>query len=368
MMRICHVLPTFDPAHGGPLVAAIRLAESQAELGHLVTLAAFCRDTELLAMQRASTDSRVEIRGLSKTGDFRAILPFDIVELHGVWEISLLEAARVCRIQKTPYIVCPHGMLDHWSMQQKALKKRLALTFTHKRMLAEASAIHALNQHEAEVIGQRRLNDRIEVVPNGVDEQTGVERVDTQTDLMDLPHPGYVLFLGRLHYKKGLDMLATSWKHVIDHVPDATLVVAGPDEDGSIGNMRATLTSCGIDNSVVELGAIYGRDKWRLINDCGVFVLPSRQEGFSIAVLEALACGKPVVITTGCNFDEVQTEGAGLVCDFDPAQLSQALLTLMKDKELRGQMGVCGKDMVKRKYQWHDIAERSLNLYRSVVA
>jgi glycosyltransferase involved in cell wall biosynthesis len=260
-VNICHVVATFDPAHGGPLIVATRLAEAQAALGHSVTLAGACGEEHLIKNQRAAANANIQVRGFSGTREFGSLMPFDLVELHGIWEPTLLKIARFCRRSNVPYVVCPHGMLDDWSLNQKAFKKRVALSIFYKRMISRASAIHALNKHEAKVISKKGLSDRVEVIPNGVSVDARSSEVKIESIFPDLLDKTYVLFLGRLHYKKGLDVLAEAWKQVVAEIPAAVLVVAGPDEDGSINDFRAQISGAGIEDSVVELGAVYGQKK-----------------------------------------------------------------------------------------------------------
>lgn len=366
-MKICHVVPTFDPAHGGPLIVATRLAEAQASLDYTVSIASASEDDQLLRNQRSSTNANVDVFSFSCRREFESRLPFDLVELHGIWEPILLEAARVCRRRNIPYVVCPHGMLDDWSLQQKALKKRLALLTLHGRMISHASIVHALNEYEAEVIRKRGLAERIEVIPNGVAVETSAFEGSIGSAFPQLLGKTYVLFLGRLHHKKGLDLLVDAWELVVAEIPAITLVLAGPDEDGSIEEFRARISHAGIDNTVVELGAVYDDAKWDLLRGCRCFILPSRQEGFSIAVLEAMACGKPVVITRECHFDEVGASGAGFVCELDAGQLANAMVNLLGSDDLARRMGARGKQMVNEHYQWSDVARQSLDVYSSVL-
>ncbi|MEH6518289.1 MAG: glycosyltransferase [Halioglobus sp.] len=368
IVNICHVVPTFDPAHGGPLIVATRLAEAQASLGHSVTLAGACEKEQLIQNQRAATHPNVEVRAFSGTREFECLMPFDLVELHGIWEPTLLKISRLCRRRSVPYVVCPHGMLDHWSLNQKALKKRVALSIFYKRMISRAGAIHALNKHEAQVISEKGLSQRVEVIPNGVSIDTRSSEGKIESIFPELADKTYVLFLGRLHYKKGLDILAEAWKQVITEIPAATLVVAGPDEDGSINDFRARILRAGIKDSVVELGAVYDHKKWILLRGCRCFVLPSRQEGFSVATLEALACSKPVVITRECHFDEVLEADAGFVCDLDATELASAMMALLGNDALGKEMGRRGQQMVCQHYQWPDVARRSLDVYSSVLS
>jgi glycosyltransferase involved in cell wall biosynthesis len=173
----------------------------------------------------------------------------------------------------------------------------------------------------------------------------------------------YILFLSRVHYKKGLDYLADAFAKVAPAHPDVQLVIAGPDE-GAAEPFQQAIASFGLSDRVHILGPIYGQNRFTALVDCACFCLPSRQEGFSIAILEAMACGRPVVITDACHFPEVAKVGAGEVVPLDAGALAGAIGHILSDRPKAEQMGQTGRDLVMKDYTWPSIARQLVDAYQ----
>jgi glycosyltransferase involved in cell wall biosynthesis len=309
---------------------------------------------------------RERIFGTAARALFREALPkADVLHLHGVWESIIRIGAAESRRLSTPYVVTPHGMLDPWSLAQRRWKKRLALALGYRRAVDGAAFLHCLNEDEARLLAPLGLTCRTRTIPNGisVEEFASLPQAGTfrrqHPELGDAP---YVIFLARLHYKKGLDHLARAFEILVGEIPEAHLVVAGPD-GGERGNFQAAIARTGLQARVHVLGPIYGADKLAALVDASVFCLPSRQEGFSVAILEALACATPVVITDNCHFPEVVRWSAGHVVPLDAAAVAQALAKTISNPDTARRMGEAGRAMVQQHYTWPDIARQSIDAY-----
>jgi glycosyltransferase involved in cell wall biosynthesis len=386
-MKILHVIATLDPHHGGPPTVASRLAAAQAGMGHGVAIVAYraprADERTAVALRGVPGMERVSVRQMDPpdrwerltAGDARrgalveAIVHdrADIVHLHGMWETLLTTAADVARRAGVPYVVAPHGMLDPWTLAQKALKKRVALSLLgRRRMLDGAKFLHALNDDEERLLAPLGLRCPVKVIPNGIflDEVAGIPPAGTfRAKFPQLGERPYVLFLSRLHYKKGLDLLAAAFKLVAAERPDLHLVVAGPDGGERDGFLRATAANRLSDRTHV-VGPLLGADKLAAFAEAVCFCLPSRQEGFSMAILEAMACGTPVVITENCHFPEVATAGAGRVVPLDASAVARGILDVAPDPAGAKEMGRRGMELVGARYTWPAIAERALALYQ----
>lgn len=383
-MKIVHVITSIDPDSGGPQAVVMRLAAAQASLGHDVRVVTQTDDPTLARVARLGATipgfQKVVWHILPPPGTIEAILclkarPFltriftntEQVHLHGVWEPILACAAAIATRNGIPYCVCPAGMLDTWSLAQKPWKKRFALAVAFRRMLDGAAFLHALNRDEVKLMRPLHLKAPAEIIPNGV----FVEEFETLPSAFDFPTmtglPSgrrFVLFLSRLHYKKGLDLLASAFQLVARQCPDVDLVVAGPD-GGAEDDFRNLVRHFGLESRVFMVGPIYGETKLQAFAAAACFCLPSRQEGFSIAITEALACGTPVVITDACHFPEVAAAGAGAVVSLDPMEIATALIDVLSHPLAATTMGYKGRRLVFDNYTWPRIAQWTIALYEA---
>ena len=383
-MRIVHAIPSLDPADGGPPAVAVRLAEAQARLGHEVLL--LHREpgpdraeavAGLVASPPGRRSSSVEAvptppspmrRLRAWQGRIAAHRP-DIVHAHGLWQPEILAAARECRAAGVPYVLETYGTLNPWALSQKGLKKRIFLALVHRRLLRNAAFIHALNEVEARHIEAQAGDTPIEIFANGVflEEFEGADAKrgrDAVTGLGDAP---FALFLARLHPVKGLDLLAEAFSVVARENPEPHLVVAGPEDVGA-EDFRARLRGHRLESRVHLVGEVSGTFKKDLLRGAACFVQPSRQEGFSVAILEALAAGRPVAITEGCNFPQVASEEAGFVVPFDRDRLATAMSVLLSDPREAARRGANARRLVERDYTWEAIASQCVEAYRRGIA
>ena len=285
---------------------------------------------------------------------------YELVHLHGVWDPILHNAAREARRTGTDWIITPHGMLDPWCMDQGRLRKRLALAFRGRNMLEGSRFIHALNRDEEAGMKPHVGAATIEVIPNGIfleEIEPLPERGTFRESRRELDDEPFVLFLSRLHYKKGLDILVSAFEQVHARVPELRLVIAGPD-DGYESTLHTIIEASSARSNIHCIGPVYGTDKLAALVDCDCFCLPSRQEGFSMAITEALGCGTPVVITEACHFPEVAEAGAGLVTPLDPEAVGQAMHEVVSSTDARSRMGSAGAALVREHYTWPAIAAR----------
>jgi glycosyltransferase involved in cell wall biosynthesis len=301
-----------------------------------------------------------------RRGIEHAIGSAGIVHLHGVWESIVRLTAKAARKLNIPYVVAPHGMLDPWSLAQKALKKKIALALGYRTMLNRAAFLHVLNADEQSLLARLGLAARMEVIPNGIF-LSEIDQVSSsalpETPAADKP---FVLFLSRLHYKKGLDYLGDAFSRLHEKCPDWRLVVAGPD-GGEREAFEQRVGRLHLNGSVRVVGPVYGAKKFEMLKSAACFCLPSRQEGFSIAILEAMACRVPVVVSENCHFPEVAEAGAGRVVPLDADAVAAALLDVATaDADRRRQMGEAGRRLVEERFTWEKVAARSVQAYERV--
>lgn len=379
-MRILHVIPALDPNTGGPSNAVPRLAAAQRRLGaeaEILTYRFVGREkrTETELAQSPASDVPVHWVNFNYQREWlftpaarqtlgRLVPSQDVVVIHNVWDPICLAAARAARKAAVPYVVVPHGGLDPWTMSQRPLRKRIGLALGYRRMLQQAAFLQMLNEDERKLIEPLRLNVRTEIVPNGVfleEMEPLPARGEFRQSLASLQDQPFILFLGRLHQMKGLDVLAEAFERLAATRHDVDLVIAGPD-DGAGSELADRVARSGVQQRVHVIGPIYGRAKLAAMVDASVFCLPSRREGFSIAVLEAMACGCPVVLSEQCHFPEVAAAGAGHVVPLAAPAVARALESVLSDAAAR-EMGNRGAMLVRERFTWQHAAQTSLDRY-----
>ncbi len=288
------------------------------------------------------------------------------MHLHAIWEPLLLLAAKTARRVGKPYFVLLSGMLDPWALSQKRLKKKVAMLLTQRKMFDNAASLHVLSPREEERIQPLGLRAPRALIPNGIFLEE-IEPLPAPNEFHTL-HPElnnqpYILFMSRLHLQKGLDYLAAGFALLANENPNIRLVIAGPDF-GAQSEIQDQVKHLGVADRVHFVGAVYGREKLAILSGATCFALTSRQEGFSVAVIEALAAGLPVVISQACNFPEVVSEGAGEVAGLDARAIADALCRLCEPTR-RERMSRAAKKLVKSRFTWHYIAQRTIALYKS---
>jgi glycosyltransferase involved in cell wall biosynthesis len=295
---------------------------------------------------------------------------FDLIHLHGVWDPLIKIVAGLAAEQKKPYVLTPHGMLDPWAISQKKWKKLLALALGYRTMLSQAAFLHYLNADEKNLAEQLHLTSPARVLPNGI----FLEELDPlpPKGQFRAAHPEFagaklILFLSRLHYKKGLDFLADAFAIVAREFPDAHLIVAGPD-DGAKAAFESQIARLGIAPRVHLVGPLYAAQKLAAMRDCDCFCLPSRQEGFSLAITEAMACNAPVVISTECHFPEVKEANAGIIAPLNAAEIAAGLSTILRDKPAAEKMGQNGRDLIVTRFTWPKVAAQMIECYEEILA
>jgi glycosyltransferase involved in cell wall biosynthesis len=257
-------------------------------------------------------------------------------------------------------------MLDPWSLAQGALKKKLYIALRLRRNLNRAAAIHFTTTTERDlVMGPLRLKAPAVVEPNGLDLSEFDSLPPRGTFRARFPQIGQrraVIFLGRLHHKKGLDLLIPAFARGAPAA--AILVLAGPDDDGYQRKVEQMVEENDVAGRVVFTGMLRGRERVEALVDADLFVLPSYQENFGIAVIEALAAGCPVVISDQVNIhNEITAARVGAVVPTEVGALSMEIASWLNDAKLREDVGRRGPAFVRERYDWNRIARDWVTIY-----
>ena len=326
------------------------------------------------AVPGSHSSKLVQNLGISSSFSFFADLvdslkETDLVHLHEVWHIPQLCAAITSRVRGIPYVVSPHGALAPWCMGQHRSLKRLAWSSYQKAILNGAGGVHALTPEERGDIRALGVRAAVTVIPNGID-------LDLVQDLIT-PEPHwprhlvpflqrFVLYLGRLDKKKGLDILIEAFARIASANDEAALIVAGPDPDRLWPTHLRRISELNLAGRVTYAGFVDEPLKFQLLKRAELLVLPSKSEGMSMTILEALACGTPVVISPGCNLPQVDRARAGRIVPDSSEPLADSILEILGDRPLRALMAVNARQLAKREFSAATIALQMHALYRSL--
>ena len=300
------------------------------------------------------------------------IKEFDVVEIHSLYVFPTSAAAYYCRKAGIPYLIRPHGSLDPFLRNKSRFKKYIYNSVLEKRNLNHAAAIHYTSKEEMDL-----AHDALRIRAPGVVVPLGL----FLEDYSRLPPPGtfrsqfpeignkfLILFLNRINFKKGIDILVRAYGTVARRRNDVHLVIAGPDNEGYARYVKQWLAREGVLDRVTFTGMILGDEKLSALRDSDLFVLPSYTENFGVGIVEAMACGLAVVISNRVNiWREIEEYSAGLVISCDSDELAKALIELLDEPDKRERLGRNGRKLVGEKFTWDRIAEQMIEVYHNCI-
>jgi poly(glycerol-phosphate) alpha-glucosyltransferase len=271
---------------------------------------------------------------------------------HGFYVYPNLVFGRAARRYGVPLVYHVHGIFEPWILRRSRLKKRVAHFLFEDENMAYAKLWRALTYREADQIRACGVRSPIIVLPNGID----LRRFGpaSQSSIKE----GRILFLGRLHPKKGLDLLIGAFGRVVKRAKHWRLIIAGPDEDGYVQILRRLVMTAGLESYVELVGPVVGDVKLELLRSADVFALTSYSEGLPMAVLEAMAVGCPVLLTSECNVPEAATSGAGWECTPTVEDVESVLYNIVHAGwDERRQRGAIARRVAEDRFDWIPIAE-----------
>ena len=377
-MKVLHVIPSVAKRYGGPSTAIFPMCRALNEVRCEVKLCTTNADgLEVLPVKTSQwvEYDRVEtIFFSSAAGEFKYsremaawlndhVSDFDIVHIHAVFNYSSLSAARACRKHAVPYIVRPLGTLDPWSMSQKRVKKKLFWRTFGKSMLENAAAVHYTTEAEQRAVETTLNTNHGAVVPLGVD----LPPSHGSSSSLITPHlrTPYLLFLSRLHPKKGVEVLIEAFTSVMgeERFKDWKLLIAGEGDEEYVRSLSALTSRCDMDDSIEFLGWLDGEAKAAALCDASLFVLPSHQENFGMSVVEAMSCGVPVMVSPQVNLAAaIEKTGAGWVVRADKTRMKTALEGIIEAPEERQRRGEIARRL-SSELSWENAATLLKRLY-----
>jgi glycosyltransferase involved in cell wall biosynthesis len=384
-MRVVHVSAYFAPAfgYGGPPRSILGLCRHLQQAGvqvEVLTTTANGEQDLLASGESLDHYEGIPVRYLRRAFPRRffgaaglapalraAFHGADLVHLHGLWNVPVWTAAREARRSGLPYVISPRGMLETGALAQRAWRKRLAWRALEQRNLRAAALLHATSAGEQQTVQAMFPGVPTAMIPNGVEphEAATADASECRRRAGIPDDAPMVLYLGRIHRVKRLDLLAAAFTTVQGLHPQARLVIAGPDESGHRRELQRCFAPLG--DAVHWTGAVDRQEKSSWLAAANVLVMCSDSESFGLSAVEALSAGLPVVATRTCPWEELETAGAGFWVEQQPQAIADAVHRILADPTAAREMGARGRSLAQSRYSWEPIAQAMREQYQTVI-
>ncbi|MEL6456997.1 MAG: glycosyltransferase [Cyanobacteria bacterium J06621_15] len=396
-MKILHVIPSISAVRGGPSYAVIAMVKALREHGINAEIATTndngpdLLDVPLhkcinypLEVEKTSEKIPVwffprfspklsAVREFAFSGSFttwlwKSIQNYDLLHIHAIFSYASTAAMLIARLKNVPYIVRPLGQLCEWSLQQSARKKEIYLNLIEKSNLNHSQALHLTSLGEQQEVSRLSLNTPNFVLPHGLSIPQNIP--DARQRLrqnLNLPtDEPIILFLSRLHPKKGLDYLIQALSKLTHY--RFHFVLAGSGSPEYENQIKSLLESHNILNRTHVVGFVEGESKNLLLQGSDLFALTSHSENFGIAVLEALAAGLPVVVTPGVALASVVKEyKLGYVTQLDIPAIASKIENYLSSPQQAKEMGIRARQLIFEQYTWDSIAKKLIQVYTTII-
>lgn len=370
-VRAVHIVPAISEEASGPSYSVVRLSEALVAQGQEVTLAAldwaplpsprpFLKTFPLGLGPRRLGRSPAMKRWLAETARAGGL---DLIHNHGLWMMPNIYPGWVAGRQGVPLVVSPRGTLSEWAMQSGSSIKRVFWPWVQKPALASTTCFHATAESEYKNIRRMGFRQPVAIIPNGIDIPDLVPKTlnESRNESRTL------LFLGRVHPIKGLDMLLPVWRAVQGRFLEWRLRIVGPDNRGYLAEMQRLASELHLER-VEFSGALRGEQKWQAYQEADLFVLPTYSENFGMAVAEALAAGTPAIVTRGAPWAGLEQQGAGWWIDIGVDSLVACLEdALSHSPESLAEIGQNGRRWMEAEFSWARVGQRMVETYRWIL-
>lgn len=366
-MKVAHCIASMDRDAGGTTTAVYDILKAES-----------CRlQLELYTLKTDDPISLDDVKGLSFYAEQGTLLDYslsleekmlvsnaDLFHSHGLWNLPMHQMIKVAYKLGRPYIVSIHGMLEPWSLQQSKLKKKIAMVLYQHDDLKHANCLHATALSEAEAIRRLGYKNPIAVIPNGIN----LSDYPVKESIL-IKEKRKILFLSRIHPKKGIELLIDAWEGVDDYIKAGwEIEIVGNGESDYVAALQKIIRDKDLQKQIKIVGPKFGLDKIAVYHSADLFVLPTYSENFGIVIAEALACGIPVITTKGTPWQELEEYNAGKWIDVGVDFLRNALEeTLIQDNGTLIEMGRNGRKLIVEKYSIESVAVSFVKLYEWIL-
>lgn len=374
-MQVIQIVPGVVRESSGPSYSCMRLTENLRAIGVDAVLATmdhgggpeadFIRRFPIGTGPARLGRSPGMLRFLRQAAAGRSVETPLVLHSHGMWQMNAVYPGWVSARQQVPLVISPRGAFSEWAMAHGSRWKRLFWSLLQRPALRSAACFHVTSEAERRDVRRLGFTQPVALIPNGIDLPSAPLRGSTGGART-------LLFLGRLHRVKGVDLLLEAWSRLEASFPDWSLIIAGDDQDyyGASGyrdQLVAQAAALGLSR-VRFVGELLGEDKLRAYADADLFVLPSHSENFAVTVAEALAAGLPAIVSRGAPWSGLEAEGAGWWVDITPDALTDALRQAMvMNPAALAAMGDCGRAWMARSFAWNRIADEMRGTYQWIL-
>ncbi len=393
-MKLLCVSPSYWPAfqYGGPIVSNHNINRALVKKGIDVTV----YTTNVGLNDKMAINNKVNINGVKvvyfkyiKLFEFMGttgwqfswcmtkalknnLKKYNIIYIPAIWNYPAAITSYYCRKYNKPYIIAPKGVLYPYTIRKKGWKKWLYYKMIAKRNVEKATFIHYTAKDEAEKCHLRlALKNKAIIIPNGI-RLSEFNNLPIRDNLWKrypiLKNKKIILFLGRINWKKGLDILVEAYSRLARERSDVHLLIVGSDEEGYGGKVRDWFKDKGVLGRVTFTGILLGRKKMEVFAGSDVFVLPSYSENFGMAVVEAMACSLPIIISDQVGiYREVKSAKAGIIIHNDHNELYGAFVKLLDNRKESLEMGKRGRKLVEVQFSIEKVADRMIKVFEEII-
>lgn len=361
-MKIGHFITSIDVSTGGPARSVTHLIESLFKNSNY-TIDLFTANSNNPIIKKFKKEKGkihfIENKEVAKKLSNKEN-SYRLLHGHGIWQMKVHKMSKYARKNNIPYLITPRGMLEPWSLSQGRLKKKLALKLFQYKDIKEAACIHATAEMEAQNIRKLGFKNPIAVIPNGIN----VSEFPLQ-DFYKKKENRKLLFLSRIHPKKGIENLINAWELIDNEIKQNWIVeIVGNGDKEYIQNLKDNIESKGLGKKIRVKQPVFGQEKIDLYADADLFVLPTFSENFGIVIAEALASFTPVITTKGTPWEDLKIANAGWWIDIGVNPLKKALEdAFQKTDEALFEMGKNGRELIEKKYAMDAVATKMASLY-----
>lgn len=364
-MKVLSFISSLDLNSGGPSRSVPMLAKGLAEVNVDITLMTI-RSNNMNTHAIAGTSVKLKILEKDFTEStilsFLKFEKFDLIQIQSVWEPSYHKVIECARKLNIPYLVTPRGMLEPWSLSQKKWKKKIAWYLYQKKDMQKAACVFTTANMEAQHIRDLGINVPLSVIPNGI-ETEGYSCRSSKEGIKK-----QVLFLSRIHEKKGIELLIEAWGRLIKNFDGWNLIVVGNGESGYIESLKNLIKNKSLLDTVKISEPVFGAEKIKLYIESSVFCLPSYSENFGMVIAEAMSCGVPAITTTNCPWEILNETKTGWCIDLSVDNLELALRDAMSmDLDKLFEMGQRASKLVFDNFNYKNIALKTKALYEWIL-